>query len=119
MARVISVHEYILKEGITGQEFEHAVQIARQRGLFELPGVTSWTFLRGVRGKRQNAYAAIWIYDNLQSWEALWGSLDQPIPKSAYPESWQIWEQEILAPLLDRPPDEIDFTAYLELQSGE
>ncbi len=119
MARVISVHEYSLKEGIIGKEFEHAIQIARQRGLFELLGMTSWTFLRGVRGKRQNTYAAIWIYDSLQSWEALWGSLDQPIPKSAYPESWQIWEQEILAPLLDRPPDEIDFTAYLELQSGE
>ena len=115
MARVISVHEYSLKEGIPGKEFEHAVQIARQRGLFELPGMTSWTFLRGVRGRRQNSYAAIWIYDSLKNWEALWGSFDQPIPKSAYPESWQIWEQEILAPLLDRPPDEIDFTAYLEL----
>ena len=119
MPRVICVHEYVLKEEITGIEFEHAVHIAQQRRLFELPGMTSWSFLRGLRGEHQNAYAAIWIYDSLQSWEALWGSLDQPVPTAAYPKSWKIWEQEVLAPLLDRPPDEIDFTAYIEVQRGD
>ena len=117
MPRVISMHEYILKEGISGKDFEHAVQLARQLELFELPGITSCTFLHGMRGKRHGMYAAVWIYDSLESWEAMWGVLDQPIPKSEYPKSWQIWEQEILSPLLDRPPDEIEFTAYLELNS--
>ncbi len=117
MPRVISIHEYQLKDGVSGKDFEHAVHIARHRGLFDLPGMASWMFLHGVRGKRQNMYAAVWVYDNLQSWEALWGVLDQPIPKSEYPESWQIWEQEILTPLLDCPPDEIEFTAYIEVKS--
>jgi hypothetical protein len=52
------------------------------------------------------------MYDRREDWEALWGPIDRPHSREGHPASWRIWEDEILAPLLDRPPDEVRFTAY-------
>jgi hypothetical protein len=112
MAKIISIHEYQLKKGISADQFERAIADARKRGLFKLPGLVAHHFLKPIRGTRKIAYTAIWIYENRAAWENLWGKADTPIKKENYPEKWKIWENEILAPLLDRDPDRIDYAAY-------
>ncbi|MEZ4660565.1 MAG: hypothetical protein R2911_23665 [Caldilineaceae bacterium] len=115
--RIISIHEYVLKANVTDEQFEQALQSAATRGLFNLPGLVDHHFLKGIKGARQGCYTAIWIYESQVAWEALWGPLDQPRTKHAYPKSWQIWEEEVLAPLLTQHPDTITFTSYIDLNS--
>lgn len=115
MSRVISVHEYTLKPGVNAAEFEAAIQTARARGLLSLPGLEACYLVKGLRGHRQGRYAAIWVYASREAWERLWGPPDQPRPWQDYPANWQVWETQVLAPFLDREPDQITFTAYEEL----
>jgi hypothetical protein len=115
MPRIISIHEYVLKPGIDAQRFESAVRIARGRGLFHLPGLIACHFVKGIKGRREGDYAAIWIYESRGAWEALWGSVEDPRKKHEYSANWQVWENEILAPLLMREPDTVTFTSYEEL----
>jgi hypothetical protein len=115
MPRVMSVHEYELKAGVSEADFARALRDAEQRGLFALPGLVDHHFLKGLKGHRRGAYAAIWIFDSVAAWEALWGPVESPRPPSEYPEAWKIWEQEILVRFLTRDPDTIRFTSYTEL----
>ena len=104
-----------LRPGIEPADFERALGAAERRGLFDLPGLREHHFLRGLKGARRGAYAAVWLFESREAWEKLWGPPDAPYPPSQYPEKWQVWENEILAPLLTRDPDTIRFTSYLEL----
>lgn len=115
MARVISVHEYELKPGVQAVDFERALREGERRGLLDLPGLSGHHFLRGLKGARRDAYAAIWIFESRAAWERLWGPPDAPRPPSQYPAKWQVWENEILAPLLVQDPDRIRFTSYQEV----
>ena len=115
MTRVVSIHENELRPGVEPAVFEHALNDAERRGLFDLPGLCEHLFLRGLKGARRGAYAALWIFESREVWEALWGPPDAPHPPSQYPEKWQVWENEILAPLLSQDPDTIRFTSYQEL----
>jgi len=115
MARMISIHEYDLRPGSDPALFEQALRDAEARGLFELPGLTAHHFVKGVKGARTNAYAAVWIYESRDAWERLWGTLERPLAREQYPTNWQIWEEELLAPILTGDPDAIRFTAYEEL----
>ncbi len=115
MARMISIHEYDLRPGSGAERFEQAIRAAEARGLFELPGLTAHHFVRGVKGARNDAYAAVWVYESREAWEQLWGPLDRPRPHAEYPEKWRIWEEELLTPILSGDPDAIRFTAYEEL----
>ena len=112
---VISIHEYELKPSAEGAQFERAFKEAEARGLFELPGLLQYHFVKGIRGVRRGKYAVIWVYESKQAWEGLWGPVDQPIPKSKYPDNWLTWENEVLAPFLRQDPDAISFTSYLVL----
>lgn len=112
MPRVISVHEYELADRAAPAEFEAALRRAEERGLFRLPGLEAHFFVKGLRGVRRGRYAAIWIYASREAWEALWGPPDRPKPKHEYPQSWRIWEDEVLAPFVAGDPDRIAFTAY-------
>ena len=112
---VISVHEYDLKPGVEAAQFERAFQAAEVRGLFELPGLVKYHFVKGIRGARTGKYAVLWVYESQEAWERLWGTIDQPIPKGKYPEKWSIWENEILAKYLIQDPDRISYTSYLVL----
>jgi hypothetical protein len=96
-------------------DFERAFGEAERRGLFDLPGLSEHYFLRGLKGARRGAYAAVWIFDSPEAWEALWGPPDAPRPPLQYPEKWRIWEDEILAPFLTQEPDTIRFTSYQEI----
>ena len=112
---MISVHEYELRSGVADADFERALHDAERRGLFDLPGLVGHHFVKGLKGARRDAYAAIWIFESRQAWEQLWGTPDAPRPAADYPEKWKIWENVILAPLLAQDPDTIRFTSYLEV----
>jgi hypothetical protein len=114
-SQVISIHEYELEPSVEGAQFERAFKEAEARGLFELPGLLQYHFVKGIRGVRRGKYAVIWVYESKQAWEGLWGPVDQPIPKSKYPDNWLTWENEVLAPFLRQDPDAISFTSYLVL----
>jgi hypothetical protein len=116
MPKVISVHEYTLKAGVNAADFEATVLAAKASGLLSLPGLEACHLVKGLRGQRRGHYAAIWVYASREAWERLWGPLNQPSPRQAYPENWKVWETEILAPFLDGDPDQIVFTAYEELE---
>ncbi|MFB0515214.1 MAG: hypothetical protein ACETWG_01255 [Candidatus Neomarinimicrobiota bacterium] len=115
MKKVISIHEYVLKPDVTDEQFKHGIEAARERKLFDLPGLEAYYFLKGIRGANAGTFAAIWVYKDRKAWEHLWGSVGRAVPKEGYPSSWQIWEKEILAPLLTCDPDEIRFTSYQEI----
>jgi len=61
MGRIISIHEYDLKPGIDLQQFEQALRDAEARGLLRLPGLVAHYFVKGAKGVRRGAYAALWI----------------------------------------------------------
>lgn len=111
MRKVISVHEYKLKPDVETVQFEKAVR----KYPISLPGLADYYLLKGVRGSRKNSYAAVWIYESEEAWENLWGSRDNPVSRKDYLENWLVWEDAVLAPLLDRDPDKIKFTSYLEI----
>jgi len=115
MAKIISIHEYVLKPGADKDQFEKAIQKAKERGLLQLPGLVEYHFMKGIKGSRNGHYASVWIYENRGAWEKILGTAEHPVRKKDYPENWKIWEEEILMPFLDRQPDKIEFTAYEEL----
>lgn len=115
MPRVISIHDYELKPGVSGEAFEQAALGAKRRGLFDLPGLVGHHFLRGLKGARRGAYTALWIFESRDAWERLWGTVETPRQASDYPERWKIWENDVLAPLLSQDPDTIRFTSYEEV----
>jgi hypothetical protein len=112
MAKVISIHEYDLKPGAVEADFERAILEAERRGLFALPGLVDHHFLKGIKGVRKDGYTAVWIYESREAWERLWGSLEAPRRPARYPQTWRVWENEILAPFLSQRPDTIRFTSY-------
>lgn len=115
MPRVISIHEYELKPGVSGEAFERAAREAKRHGLFDLPGLVGHHFLRGLKGARRGAYTAIWLFESRQAWERLWGTIEVPVPAADYPKHWKTWENDVLAPLLNQDPDTIRFTSYEEV----
>ena len=62
---MISVHEYEMKPGVEEAAFESAIHEAEHRGLFELPGLIGHHFLKGFKGQRRGAYAALWIFESV------------------------------------------------------
>jgi hypothetical protein len=115
MGRIISIHEYELKPEITPEQFERLLGDVEARGLLRLPGLIAHHFVKGVKGVRRGAYAAVWIYEGREAWERLWGTVERPRPPEEYPELWKIWEGEWLGPFLADHPDAVRFTAYEEL----
>lgn len=115
VSQIVSIHEYELKPDADPAQFEAAVRQARDRNLLALPGLVDYYLLKGIKGDRVDRYAAVWIYESRAAWDALWGPPDDPVDKEEYPDSWQIWEDEVLAPFLHRDPDTIRFTSYREL----
>lgn len=115
---IVSIHRYELAESTTDREFRDAVREAERRELFDLPGLVEYRFLRGIRGDRDGEFAALWRYGSREAWRDLWGPVGDPVETHEYPETWRIWEEELLAPLVRGNPDEIEFTAYEVLDGG-
>jgi hypothetical protein len=115
MAKIISVHEYVLKPNVDPDQFEQVILDAREKGVLGIIGLERVSFVKGIRGERNDLFAAIWFYESMEAWESLWGPVDHPQGKDDYPQAWMVWEDEILAPFLDRDPDKITFTTYMEI----
>ncbi|AUX10582.1 hypothetical protein AArcSl_2971 [Halalkaliarchaeum desulfuricum] len=115
---IVSIHEYELADDATPAEFEAAVDEAESRELFDLPGLTEYWFLMGIKGDRVDQYTAVWQYESREAWRELWGPVEDPKPKAEYPDPWLEWEDELLGPLLVADPDEIRFTSYDVLESS-
>ena len=115
MSSIISIHYYELKPEVSEEEFEQTIKKAEEKNLLNLPGLKHHYFIKGIRGTRKNKYAAIWIYESKEAWEKLWGPEDNPLSKKEYPESWNKWEDEVLAAFLIEDPDKITFTSYEKL----
>ena len=115
MSKVISIHEYILKPGVSERRFVNAILNAKKHGLLNLPGLLDYYMVKGIRGFRNGLYAAVWIYESKEAWESLWGPIEKPLSKADYPQNWKVWENEVLFPFLDQEPDKIKFTSYQEL----
>ena len=115
MAKIVSMHEYVLRPNVGSTQFEEAIISARDRGLLQLPGLEACYFLKGIKGARSGHYAAIWVYESREAWEELWGTPEHPLGQQDYPDNWKAWEQGVLAPFLDREPDTIEYSAYEEI----
>jgi|SRR5262245_13712858 len=96
MARTISVHEYELKPGTDPERFEQTLRDAEALGLFDLPGLISHHFVKGVKGARRDAYAAIWVYESRDVWERLWGTPEHPKTPAEYPEAVEALGKSVL-----------------------
>lgn len=116
---IVTIHHYELADSATEEDFLEAVRKAEDEGLFGLPGLIEYQFLRGIKGTRTNEYAALWTYESREEWRELWGSVEDPVSKGDYPAKWNRWEDELLAPILSGPPDSIDYTSYEVEISGE
>jgi hypothetical protein len=114
MGKMISIHHYLLKQGVTMQDFQDTIRRARSLQLFDLPGLERYHFLYGVKGAEQGRWAAVWTYSSRTAWEHLWGTVSKPKMRDQYPEKWRRWEDDLLAPLLEGQPDSVMFTAYEE-----
>ena len=115
MGRIISIHEYDLKPEVDIGQFERVLRDAEARGLLQLPGLVAHHFLKGAKGVRRGAYAVLWIFESREAWERLWGTPEHPRRPQEYPDTWKIFEEELLAPFLEHRPDDLRFTAYEEL----
>jgi hypothetical protein len=115
MPRIISIHEYSLRSDANEEQFEQTILKAKDDGLLSLPGLEISFFGKGIKGSRGFCYIALWIYENNEAWENLWGTVHEPVPFEEYPKSWQTWERQVLAPFLDRDPDEIEYGSYQEI----
>jgi heme-degrading monooxygenase HmoA len=115
MRRVVSIHHYRLKPGVSRQTFLQTIQEAQSEHLFELPGLEGFHVLHGIKGEAESSWSVIWIYSSRSAWEQLWGSPSEPKSKDEYPDLWRRWEDDLLAPLLAEDPDLIRYTAYEEI----
>ena len=110
---ITSIRHYELAESAEPADFHDAVETAVIRGLFErIPGLVDYRILRGIRGDRAGEFAAIWTYEREERWTAVWGPVDDPVPKTEYPDAWLVWEDELLEPILSGDPDRIEHTSY-------
>jgi heme-degrading monooxygenase HmoA len=114
MAKVFSLHEYVLQPGVDEDDFKSAVHRVQEMGLLQLPGLVDFQLVKGIKGSRRGHFAVLWIYESRDAWQRLWGPPDEPLEKENYPENWRIWEEEILAPFLEGDPDQIRYTTYEE-----
>jgi len=80
MGRIVSIHEYDLGPRINVEQFEQVLRDAEARGLLQLPGLVAHHFVKGAKGVRRGAYAALWIYESREAWEHLWGTPEHPRP---------------------------------------
>lgn len=116
---IVSLHHYELAESADPSDFHDAVDEARNRELFEaIPGLVDYHIGQGIKGTREGAFAAVWLYESREAWEDVWGPVDDPVAKAEYPEAWLVWEDELLAPVLTKDPDGIEYTSYECLDGG-
>jgi len=73
MGRIISIHEYDLKPGLTSSSLSKPCATLKH-GVAPAPRARGSLFCQ--RGERcpPRAYAALWIYESREAWERLWAA---------------------------------------------
>jgi hypothetical protein len=110
---IVSIHQYELADSASPTDFRDAVTMAVDENLFDaIPGLVDYRIGRGIKGSRTDQFAAVWVYESKASWEAVWGPVDDPVPKPAYPDAWLRWEDDLLDPVLADDPNNIEYPSY-------
>lgn len=104
--KVYTVHEHNLRSSADRAAYETAIGQAIQE--LRIPGLLHAYHLKAFKGKRQGAYAVLWIYENRDAIIQNFGTPENP----KWPEAWLHYENEVLAPFIDEHPDKIRFSAY-------
>ncbi len=52
MLKIISIHEYILKPGVSKPHFVKAILNTKEGGLLRQPGLAHYYLVKGIRGFR-------------------------------------------------------------------
>ncbi len=115
---VISIHIYALRQEIDEETFLRNVTGYLKERFGGLKGLRGLKVLRGLRGRYRDHFAILWVYESYEAWRELWGEPDKPRPPEEYPDEWKSWEA-FLANYLDRDPDKIEYTAFIEVEEVE
>lgn len=107
---VIAYHEHELKEDANEEEYLRRIgETIRQ---LRVPGLLKTYIVKGWKGAREGKFGVAWFFENEDAIVRNFGTRDNP----KWPEDWLRYENEILAPFLDRHPDKIVFTDYIVLE---
>ena len=115
MGRIISIHEYDLKPEVDMSQFESTFRDAEARGLLQLPGLVAHHFVKGAKGVRRGAYAALWIYESREAWERLWAPPSIPGPRESIRTAGGSGRRSFLLPFSRTTRTVFRFTSYEEL----
>ncbi|MEM7032175.1 MAG: hypothetical protein AAF629_21670 [Chloroflexota bacterium] len=103
---IFSLHEHELRPDIDEEVYKRDVATAIAK--LRVPGLKKAYHVQGFKGKREQKYGVLWIFESEAAIVANFGTPENP----KWPEDWLHYENDILAKYLDRHPDTIDFTAY-------
>lgn len=105
-AYVICMHEHELRQNVNIILYEK--EVIQGISQIHIPGLLRTFFLKGGKGIRKDKYAVVWIFDNFESLDLNFGTLENP----KCPPAWLYYENEILTKYLIGHPDKIYFTDY-------
>jgi len=108
---IYALHEHELKP--QADEVLYNKEISNALGDLTIPGLLHAAHLKGIKGKRSSKYAILWIFESETALMDNFGTPDNP----KLPEKRLHYENNVLAPFLDRHPDTINFTDYRILYS--
>jgi len=103
---VYAIHEHDLRPSVNEKEYEAKVGKAIEK--LHVPGLLHAYHLKGFKGERQGKYAVLWIVASEESIIDNFGTPENP----KWPKDWLHYENDVLAPFLDRHPDRINFSDY-------
>lgn len=106
MSQIFAVHEHELRTGVSSDQYEQEVKEALQN--FRVPGLLGAYHLKGIKGKRDQKYGVLWIFEDEQALINNFGTPGNP----KCPKDWLYYENQVLSKFLDRDPDTIDYTDY-------
>ena len=106
MRPVYTFHEHELRSGIDHDDYEKKIGEAIKQ--LRVPGLLHAYHLKGFKGHRNGKYAILWIFESEEAIVRNFGTPQNP----KWPKDWLHYENDVLAPFIDRHPDKIDFTDY-------
>lgn len=108
---IVAVHEHELRPDVDNEVYEQEMKDALVLLQRMIPGLLTAFHIKGIKGKRTNKYAVIWLFANQQVLEDNFGTVDNP----KMPDAWRIYENNTLAKFLTQDPNAINFTDYTVL----
>lgn len=59
---IVSIHHYELADGITINDFEEVIGEAKERRLFDIPGLSNNQFLYGIKVTHRPIYSIVVLH---------------------------------------------------------